>query len=166
MRVLVTAASKHGSTAAIAEVIARRLSAARFEVTLTSPDKVEAVEPYDAIVLGSAVYAGRWIESARRFAEGASDVLAAKPVWLFSSGPVGDPPQPIEESPDGTKLAATLAARQHRVFAGKLDRSDLGLIERAVVGAVRAPDGDFRAWDEIEAWADSIAEDLAAVAAG
>ncbi len=166
MRVLVTAASKHGSTAAIAEAIARRLSAARFEVTLSAPDRVDAVESYDAFVLGSAVYAGRWIGSARQFAETFADVLATRPLWLFSSGPVGDPPQPADEPHDGAALAAALSARQHRVFAGKLDRSELGLVERAVVGAVRAPEGDFRAWDDIGSWADSIARDLEAVAAG
>jgi menaquinone-dependent protoporphyrinogen oxidase len=49
----------------------------------------------------------------------------------------------------------------HRVFFGALDRTKLGFAERMVVKAVKAPDGDFRDWDEIRAWADAIAADLA-----
>ena len=51
-------------------------------------------------------------------------------------------------------------AREHRVFAGKLDRSRLGFFEKAVVIALRAPEGDFRDWDEIRDWASSIASSL------
>ena len=40
--------------------------------------------------------------------------------------------------------------------------STLSLGERAIVAALRAPFGDYRPFDDIEAWADSIATHLAA----
>jgi menaquinone-dependent protoporphyrinogen oxidase len=82
------------------------------------------------------------------------------PVWLFSSGPIGDPPKPVEDPVDAQPLVELVGARGHRVFAGDLDRSRLGFAERAIVAAVRAPDGDFRPWPEIEAWAREIAAAL------
>jgi menaquinone-dependent protoporphyrinogen oxidase len=48
----------------------------------------------------------------------------------------------------------------HRVFAGKLDKAELGRLERTMVRAVRAPMGDYRDWDDIAAWAASIADSL------
>ena len=53
-------------------------------------------------------------------------------------------------------------AREHRVFPGSLWKDELGIAERAMVAAVRAPEGDFRPWAEIDDWAGRIAEALAA----
>ena len=91
MKVLVTAASAHGSTAAIARAIGNELTAQGFAVTALPPEQVRSIEEYDAIILGSAVYTGHWLKPANDFAAMFSEELAAKPVWLFSSGPVGDP---------------------------------------------------------------------------
>jgi menaquinone-dependent protoporphyrinogen oxidase len=88
------------------------------------------------------------------------DDLRRKPVWVFSSGPVGEPPIPREVPAGPAAIAARVEAREHRVFAGRLDRSSLGLAERSVVRMLRAPYGDFRRWDEIDAWAAQIAREL------
>ena len=80
---------------------------------------------------------------------------------MFSSGPLGDPKQSGEENAvwlDGI-LPAT-GAREHRLFPGRLDKNRLSFGERAVIIAVRAPEGDFREWDEIKAWAETIADTL------
>jgi menaquinone-dependent protoporphyrinogen oxidase len=61
-------------------------------------------------------------------------------------------------------MAESTGAREHRVFPGRLDRHELGLMERAVVGLVRAHDGDYRPWPEIVAWADAIADGLTGAA--
>jgi len=81
-------------------------------------------------------------------------------VWLFSSGPVGDPPKPEEDPVDVADLVALTDAREHRVFAGKLVRRQLSFPERAIVAALRVPEGDFRDWTEIRRWAAGIAEAL------
>ncbi|HUY44752.1 MAG TPA: hypothetical protein VMV92_03360 [Streptosporangiaceae bacterium] len=86
--------------------------------------------------------------------------LAGRPVWLFSSGPVGDLPKPEEEPVDVAAVAGATAARGHQVFAGRLVRKQLSFPERAVTAALRAPEGDFRDWDAIREWAAEIAEAL------
>ncbi|MDQ2689601.1 MAG: flavodoxin domain-containing protein [Chloroflexota bacterium] len=160
MQILVTVASKHGATGAIGEIVASVLRSAGHEVTTVAPDTVETIEPYDAVILGSAVYAGRWMESARRFSERHHATLQTVPVWLFSSGPIGTPPAPTEESPDALRLARELSARDHRTFAGRIDPAALSWVERTITRMVKAPDGDFRDWDAIRSWADDIAAAL------
>jgi menaquinone-dependent protoporphyrinogen oxidase len=162
MRVLVTAASKHGATTEIAGAVATALRERGLTVDLTPPSQVTAVEPYDAVVLGSGVYAGRWVEEARTFVDRHAESLATRPVWLFSSGPLGDPPKPAEDAVDAAPIGERLGARGHRTFAGRLDRSELGFMERTITNVVRAPDGDFRDWEAIRAWAGEIAAELAA----
>jgi menaquinone-dependent protoporphyrinogen oxidase len=121
---------------------------------------------YDAVVLGSAVYVGRWLEPARDYATAFAAALRARPVWLFSSGPIGEPPFPPDEPHDAGPIRQVTGARDHRVFPGRLDRQLLGFGERAMVTAMRAPLGDFRDWDAVRAWADAIAEELATAWAG
>jgi menaquinone-dependent protoporphyrinogen oxidase len=74
--------------------------------------------------------------------------------------PVGDPPKPEEDPVDLTELLAATRAREHRLFAGKLVRKQLAFPERAIVSALRVPDGDFRDWPAITAWAAGIAAAL------
>ena len=67
MKVLVTAASRHGSTAEIASIIAGILQASDIDAETVPPEAVASVADYDAVILGSAVYAGQWLEPARAF---------------------------------------------------------------------------------------------------
>lgn len=120
-----------------------------------------SLDGYDAVVLGSAVYTGRWLEASRRFSERHHAALRARPTWLFSSGPIGQPLAPTEEPVDGLRLLAELGARDHRTFAGRINASDLNWVERTVTRMVKAPDGDFRDWDAIRDWGASIAKELA-----
>lgn len=160
MRVLVSVASKHGATNEIGHAVAGALRDAGLTAIKVEPEAVTAVDAFDAVILGSAVYAGRWMEPARKLVERERETLATKPVWLFSSGPLGDPPVPTAEPSDGVELKARIGAREHRVFAGRLDRADLGLGERPIAAVVRAPDGDYRPWVEIREWATAIAASL------
>lgn len=167
LRVLVTAASRHGSTTEIADAVARDLqeSAAGRRCGLTAVTVPVERDPdpsgYDAVVLGSGVYAGRWLEPARHYAAGHATALRSRPVWLLSSGPIGAPPFPPDEPHDAEPIRASVAARGHRVFPGRLDPHRLSIGERAVVTAMRAPVGDFRDWVAVRAWAEEIAEELA-----
>lgn len=162
MKVLVSAASKHGGTAEIATAIGDALAGAGLEVAVVPPDRVLTLAGYDAVVLGSGVYVGHWMDSAKELVERFGSELAARPVWLFSSGPIGDPPKPDEDPADVAEVMEATGARGHRVFPGFVDRSQLGLGEKVILTAVRAPEGDYRPWDDIRAWAREIAGALAA----
>lgn len=101
---------------------------------------------------------GHWLEPAKQVADEVATSDPAPLVWLFSSGPVGDPPKPDEDPVDVAALLTATGALDHKVFAGKIDKARLGFGERAMLAAVRAAEGDFRDWAAIDAWADSIAE--------
>jgi menaquinone-dependent protoporphyrinogen oxidase len=160
MNILVTYATKHGSTAEIARVIARDLREAGFEVEVQEVDHVTSLEAVDAVVLGSAIYVGQWQGAALRFIDRFEEQLKARSVWLFSSGPIGDDPKPVEEPPATSDLLARTGALEHQSFTGKLDRSHLGFGDRLIASVVRAPEGDFRDWDAIRGWAVHIARQL------
>lgn len=161
MRVLVATASKHGATDEIAVAVADVLAQHGLAVRLVPAEDVENVSGCDAVVLGSAVYMGRWLEPARRFVGAHAGELSAVPVWVFSSGPVGDPPRPADDQAvDVTEIIEATGARGHRLFEGKLDRDRLGFGERALVRALGVRDGDYRDWDAIRAWAAEIAAEL------
>lgn len=163
MRVLVSAASRHGATAEMAGRIGAALQRALVqgdsgaEVVVRPAAQVESLDGYDAHVFGSAVYMGHWLGPAKDLVQKHAAVLRERPVWLFSSGPVGDPPKPDEIPADAPALIEATGARDHVVFAGVLDRARLSLPERAMMKAFRAPYGDFRDWGAIEAWAAGIA---------
>lgn len=161
MKVLVSAASRHGSTVEVAATIGAALGAAGHEVYILAPDEITGFDGYDAAVIGSAVYVGRWIEPARELVARHKVALTKIPVWLFSSGPVGDPPRPYEDPADAVTLGALIGARGHRSFPGLVDKKRLGIAERAMVAAVHVPEGDYRPWQAIEDWAREIAAALA-----
>ena len=75
MRVLVTTASKHGATDEIGRRIAATLDRAGLTVVSAAPEAVVSVDGYDAVILGSGVYAGRWVESAKAFVEREREAL-------------------------------------------------------------------------------------------
>lgn len=184
MRVLVSYASRHGATKGIAERIAEQLRTAGLTVDALPAGPSIKVADYDAYVIGSAAYMGHWMKEARDLVRRNGATLSRKPVWLFSSGPVGNEPtdakgrdQKVAAVPtDMAELRATVNARDHRVFFGayERDRKPIGLAERladrllSVMPAARnaMPTGDFRDWPEIEGWGAEIARDLNAVTAG
>ena len=165
-KVLVSAASKHGATAEIARAIAEALTAQGCDATVIAPEQVGAVEEYDAVILGSAVYSGHWLDPAKDLVARSRDALASRPVWLFSSGPVGDPSKRLvqtmgQDPVDLPAVRAATKAREHRMFAGKLDPKSLSLPQRAALAAFRSLKGDFRNWAEVRTWAEEIARQLA-----
>lgn len=160
MKVLVAVASRHGSTREIGYAVADVLTDSGFAVTVADPDDVESVEPCHAVVLGSSVYVGRWAASARALVDRCGAGLSQRPVWLFSSGPVGTPLAPESDPDEVAGIMTRIHARGHRIFPGRLDGSDLGLAERAAVALLQAEQGDFRVWADITDWATAIATDL------
>lgn len=165
MHVLVVHASKHGSTVGIAQTVASRLIERGHAVTIFDAEAADHVDRLDldrcdAVVLGSAVYAGHWLKPARRFIDRHLTLLVERPVWLFSSGPLGDQPPPEDEPMEVQRIERMLTPRDHRTFPGALDRDELSLAERAVVKVVHAPYGDFRDEGAARTWADEIADEL------
>ena len=164
-RIQVITAGKHGSTEEVGAAIAARLRARGHQAEGAAATDDGAFAGTDGVVLGSAIYIGKWRKPARRLA--AALPAAAVPYWLFSVGPLGDPPEPELPPPEALVGAeAATAARGYEVFSGRLDREALGRLERMAVNAQEAPEGDFRDWPRIEAWADSIAAELEAGPAG
>jgi menaquinone-dependent protoporphyrinogen oxidase len=165
MKVLVTAASRHGATIEIAQAIGDTLARRGLETTVIPPEQVDDAQPYDAVVLGSAVYTGHWLAPAKALAHRAAPSLATRPVWLFSSGPVGDPSRKLVQKMavdpvDLPEIRQLTQDRGHRLFAGKLERKQLRGLQRVALLLFRGLEGDFRDWAEISAWASEIAEEL------
>jgi len=176
--------SRHGGTQGIAERITEVMLAEGLEVSCSPANAARDLATADAFVIGSGVYMGSWLDEGVRFIERNAGALAARPVWLFSSGPLRgssaekegmDPLESAlgpEEGPGSggrrkvAELATTIHAREHRVFFGAFDPSDppRGLPERFIrmmPGSNKLlPVGDFRDWDAIEAWARDIAKAL------
>jgi len=189
--VLVVYGSRHGGTRGIAERIGEVLRAEGLDATLADAADIRDVGAADALVVGSGVYMGSWLKEPVAFLESNQAALAARPVWLFSSGPLrGSSATKDDEDPltdalgpaDGpgsggrkkiAELSAAINPRDHRVFYGAFDPKDppRAMSERLVrmmpASKNLLPPGDFREWDAIEAWAREIAGGLASpVAAG
>jgi menaquinone-dependent protoporphyrinogen oxidase len=162
MKVLVVVASRHGATAEIAHSIAATLEARGFEAPVVEASLDPDLEDVEALVLGSAIYMGGWLDEARAFAAAHVHELALMPVWLFSSGPLGDPPVPAE-TPELPEELRALRIQGHEVFGGRLAKHDLHLSERIVTHMVQAPTGDFRRWSDVSAWASQVADALRAM---
>ncbi|RSM38146.1 hypothetical protein DMA12_34265 [Amycolatopsis balhimycina DSM 5908] len=167
MRILVAVATRHGATREIAENIATAATSALTdagvwsEVEVRDASLVTSTDGFDAVVVGSAVYMGHWLDPATKFAEAFEVELRRVPVWVFSSGPVGDRDHPTDEPAGAADMVMRLGARGHRLFGGKIDRHALRLPERAMVAALRVKDGDYRDWPSIRAWGREIGMSLA-----
>jgi menaquinone-dependent protoporphyrinogen oxidase len=160
MNVAVIYASKYESTREVADAIAAELERAGLTTQLRDANELGALPDADAFVIGSAVYAGQWLKPARELISAHADRLATKPVFLFSVGPVGDAEQQKKAPPDITVIAVQTAAKDHALFAGRLDPGRLRLAERLMVRAMKAPVGDYRDWDEIRMWSRQVAAEL------
>ncbi len=161
MTVLVAYASKHGSTQEIAQRIAEHLRQLGIQAEARPLEEVSDPGSYEALVIGSAIYYGSWMKEATEWVHRNQAVLAKLPVWLFSVGPLGTEVEDAEQQPkEMAEFQQAIRPREQRVFFGALDHQRLSFAERMVVKAVRAPEGDFRDWEAIDAWSASIARDL------
>ena len=164
-KILVTYATKYGATGEIAGKIGQVLKDAGQSADVLLVKEVRDLSPYDAVVLGSAVYLGGWRKEAVKFLEKYEGELAERPVWLFSSGPVGEG-DPVELL-DGWRfpekqqpIADRIQPRDTVVFHGSLDVEKLNFLEKSMINTVKSPVGDFRDWEAITAWATAIAVEL------
>ncbi|MGO8686564.1 MAG: flavodoxin domain-containing protein [Candidatus Dormibacteria bacterium] len=172
--VLVAYASRHGFTEGIADRLAATLRASGRTVDERPVASVHDLAGYDAFVIGSAAYMGQWLRPATRFVLRNRKTLVSHPVWLFSSGPLGTSAtdakgRDVLETTAPKQFAqfrTLLRPRDLRVFFGGLDARRMGRTTRLMRAAPAAreamPEGDFRDWPAIDAWAEEIARELAA----
>lgn len=164
-KVLVAYATKYGATAEIAEKIGEGLRQAGLTVDVLPVKQVSNPKDYSAVVLGSAAYIGQWRKEAVKFLKNNVTLLAERPVWLFVSGPAGegDPVKLLEGRiyPKGMQpVIDGIKPRDITVFHGVINNDKLNFLEKRMLKMVKSPDGDFRDWDAIAAWAAKIAEEL------
>ena len=165
VKVLVAYATKYGATAEIAEKMGQVLRQAGLPTDVLPTDRVSDLTTYQAIVLGSAVYAGQWRKEAVTFLKANEKTMAERPVWLFSSGPLGegDPVQLMKgwRFPEAQQpIADRIRPRDIALFHGELDMEKLSFAEKLIVKGIKAPVGDFRDWDAIASWTATIADEL------
>jgi menaquinone-dependent protoporphyrinogen oxidase len=168
-QVLVVYATKYGATAEIAEKVGEVLRQAGLHTDVLPAGRVRDLRPYKAVVLGSAVYMGKWLKEAEKFLRANEKTLAGRAVWLFSSGPTGkgDPVELVRgwRFPEALRpIADRIRPRDIAVFHGNADVGKLNFIEKRILGNVKAPLGDFRDWDAITSWATTIADVLSRTA--
>jgi menaquinone-dependent protoporphyrinogen oxidase len=157
-RILVAYASKLGSNGEIAEFIAETLRTAGHDAVAHPAREVRSLQGWNAVVLGSAIYAAHWQKDARRFTTRLREGLTARPLWLFSSGPL-DPRlarADLPITPHGLEVTEGLGAIAHHTFGGRL------VADAPIDPQVLAthPIGDFRDWEAIRAYAVEIADAL------
>lgn len=164
--ILVTYASKYGATREIAEKIGEGLSLAGLGVDVLPVTSVRQVDQYRAVIMGSAIYIGKWQKDAEVFLKENEARLAKRPVWLFSSGPSGEG-NPLDLV-DGALLPSNLKPIVERIkpkevtiFHGNIDLGKINGMEKfAVKNVVKKPFGDYRDWNMIKNWTNQIAASL------
>ena len=157
-RVLVTYATRHGATKGIAQAVGSVLHSCGHQVRLLPAGVVQTVEAYDVVVIGSAVYHDQWMWDARRLLRRVRGEIAGRPVWLFSSGPLGGTPDgdvrvlrdtglDLDLPASGGRGLGSADVRGHAVFAGRLDPRVAAGLDTYV------PHGDWRDMAQVRAWA-------------
>jgi len=164
-RLLVAYASKHGMTAEIAGKIGDTLRKSGLQVDVLPVKKVKDLALYKAVVLGSAVYIAMWRKEMVKFLQENELLLSERPVWFFSSGPLGegDAAGLLQgwQFPEAQRsLIERIKPRDIAVFHGAIDIKKMSFFEKWVLKRVKAQTGDFRDWEAITRWAAGIADAL------
>jgi menaquinone-dependent protoporphyrinogen oxidase len=167
-RVLVTYASKMGSTQEIAEAIGRELETHGIDVIVAPCADNISPEGFDGVLIGSAIYTRRWVKSATKYLKRHAPELDSHRTWLFHSGPCGE--GATEEQVQAPKAVSRVVAAQALAgpvtFGGRLDIDHaIGPLSRWM-SAEGPLSGDFRDWDRIRGWAADIAHQLDSATAG
>ncbi len=158
-KLLITFATRAGSTEEIAGEIAAQNSLRGSSVTLLPVKEVRDLTVYDAIIVGSAVRMGQWLPEALNFVKSHADTLNNMPTAFFSvhgNNLSDDPASRTARLAYLDTVRMLVMPKFEGFFAGCIDANRLGLIDRMILKAVKSPQGDFRSWDVIRTWANSI----------
>lgn len=158
MLVLVTYGSKLGGTRGLAEMVVDALRDEGVEAEPRPAAEVRDLAPYDAVVVGGALYAFRWHRDARRFVKRHTAALRRLPTYFFSSGPLDDSAATTEIPPvrGVRRLMRRVGARGHVTFGGRMPADATGIAARMATTNA----GDWRDRDHVRAWVASIVSDL------
>ena len=157
--ILIACATRFGSTQEVAETIAASLRQAGFEVDVQPMQEVKALDHYDAIVLGAAIYNAKWHPDAHKFLSQHQEPLSQRPVAIFALGPLSTGDAEMQRSrrqlDRELEKYPWLKPVALEMFVGKLDPSKLGFFERLL-----SPASDHRDWEAIRAWANALPAQL------
>ena len=167
--ILVTYATRYGSTQEVAERVAATLRESGLQVDVQAARQARTLEGYRAVVLGAPLYIGRWLKDAHRFLGRFQEGLVQCPVAIFALGPTR--PEEMEAPDVRTQLDQELNKYPWlkpvaaELFGGKYDPATLRFPDNllAVIPASPlhgAPASDARDWEEIRAWAVNLAAKL------
>ncbi len=157
-RILVAYASKMGGTRELAGRFAATLERRGHHIDLRAADEVDDRMAYEAAVIGSAIYNGRWRPEAVALLRRMVRSNVALPVWIFHSGPLGadaKDPQPLPSKVEA--LADMLDTRAVYTFGGRLPSDPPGFVAKLLA---RAQAGDWRDFDAVIDRAHHIADTL------
>jgi menaquinone-dependent protoporphyrinogen oxidase len=158
-KVLVAYASGCGSTGEIAEAIGKALRAHGLDADVRPAKEVTDVSAYRAVVVGSAVRAGKPLPDAVRWVQRNQPALKGMSVAYFigclaaCEGTEKNAPL-MEKYLD--PLCALVPPVDKGFFAGAVDYHKLPLPLGLILKAMKAPEGDFRDWAAIDAWAQGL----------
>jgi menaquinone-dependent protoporphyrinogen oxidase len=159
MRVLVLYASKLGGTEGIAQQVGEAFGERGIAVEVAAVADTQSLAGYDAVVIGSGLYAARWRRRARRFVRRHVEALQGMPVWFFSSGPLDASATEHDIPPVAQvdSLMQCVGARGHATFGGRLAPDAKGFPASAMA---KKNAGDWRDAQQIWRWANQIADEL------
>jgi menaquinone-dependent protoporphyrinogen oxidase len=158
-RVLVTYASKYGSTGGVADAIGKELCSRDVAADVLLIKNVRNISSYQAVVIGSAIYMGKWMSEAADFIKENRDVLRQVPVAYFLvcmtlSQPTEKKRAEVMSYTDPIlKAVPEIKPVGIGTFAGALDYNNLSWIYKKILKSKETPEGDFRDWNAIRAWA-------------
>jgi menaquinone-dependent protoporphyrinogen oxidase len=162
-KILVAYATRAGSTSEVAETIGQMLNGSGATVDVCPIKKLEGLQGYDAVVVGSAIRMGQWLPEAVQFVKTHQATLSTIPTAYFLvSGFLREDTLEMRDKVRAflDPLRQILEPESIGLFAGKMDYSKLSWLDRTVAKAVKSVEGDWRNWDAIRAWAKELCPTL------
>ena len=157
--ILVCYATRYGSTADIARIIGKELEAAGHHVVVSPVADVEDPAKYDAIVIGSPLYMGKWLAEARDFVSRFRFPLKERPVAVFSVGySLKDRTREHLKSGENAlvDIRIFITPVSAGFFPGKVDPDRMSPPDKAIVTLGGVTPGDFRDEDRVRSWAKDL----------